>query len=190
MVHQIAGRLGTVGGAPGWRASGHAEPVRVLVSSPLGPLGLEFVGRLVMGIAIDPKGAERDRYPGLGQVDTTDFVDEVLGRLSEYFAGVRRKLDVPFDLERAGVDPLSRRIFQETARIPYGLTRSYRNVATSSGRAGAYRLIRSRLMANPLPIVVPCHRVVPRRSGPGSWVGGGERKGHLLELERKHAELS
>lgn len=171
-------------GAPAWPAVRTVEPQRVLIPSPLGSLGLEFVGRLVTRLVIEPADVERTLFPRLGAVETTEFMDETLGRLSEYFAGVRRNLDLPYDLERIGLDAVSRRIFEETARIPYGLTRTYRNVATSSGRTGAYRLIRSKLMANPLPILVPCHRVVPRRSGPGSYIGGPKRKAQLLALER------
>ncbi len=188
VVHELASRAGSRAGAPAWPAPRAAEPLRVLVASPLGSLGLEFIGRLITRVVIAPKGAEKALFTSLGSVETTDFVDEALGRLSEYFAGARRNLDLPYDLDRTGIDALSRRIFEETARIPYGNTRTYRNVATSSGQAGAYRLIRSRLMANPLPILVPCHRVVPRRSGPGSYIGGEKRKAQLLALERKHAE--
>lgn len=188
VVHEIASRAAAPAGAPAWGASHGAEPLRVKVASPLGSLGLEFVGRSITRLVIEPEGDEDALFISLGSVRTTDFVDEALGRLSEYFAGARRNLDLPYDLERTGIDALSCRIFQETARIPYGRTRTYRNVATSSGRAGAYRLIRSRLMTNPLPILVPCHRVVPRRSGPGSYIAGEKRKAQLLALERKHAE--
>ncbi len=171
-------------GAPAWPVPSGVEPLRVLIPSPLGALGLEFSGRLVARLVIEPHGPEREVFPPLAAAETTDFVDEALGRLSEYFAGARRDLDLPYDLERIGVDALSRRIFAETARIPYGHTRTYRNVATSSGQADRYRLVRSRLMANPLPLLVPCHRVVPRRSGPGTYVGGAKSKGWLLALER------
>ncbi len=188
MVHEFASHAGTRASAPAWPAPRAAEPLRVLVASPLGPLGLEFIGRLITRLVVAPEGADKALFISLGSVETTDFVDEALGRLSEYFAGARRKLDLPYDLDRTGIDALSRRVLEETARIPYGQTRTYRNVATSSGQAGAYRLIRSRLMVNPLPILVPCHRVVPRRSGAGSWIGGGKRKTQLLALERQHAE--
>lgn len=170
-------------GAAAWPAVRAVEPQRVLIPSPLGSLGLEFMGRFVTRLVIDPTDAEKALFPSLDAVKTTEFTDEALGRLSEYFAGARRNLDVPYDLDRLGLDALSRRILEETARIPYGLTRTYRNVATSSGRTGAYRLIRSKLMSNPLPILVPCHRVVPRRSGPGSYIAGRERKAQLLALE-------
>ncbi len=187
VVYEVASRVGALAGAPAWRAPRGAEPIRILVASPLGSLGLEFFGRQITRLVVAPTGDEKARFSSLGSVKTTDFVDEALGRLSEYFAGARRSLDLPYDLERTGVDALSRRIFEETARISYGQTRTYRNVATSSGKAGAYRLIRSRLMANPLPILVPCHRVVPRRDGPGSWIAGEKRKAQLLALEQKHA---
>lgn len=187
MAQGIATRAEAPIGAPAWPAARTVEPLRVLIPSPLGPLGLEFMGRLVTRLVIEPVGAEEELFPSLGSTRTTEFVDEALGRLSEYFAGARRNLDLPYDLERTGIDALSRRIFAETARIPYGLTRTYRNVATSSGRTGAYRLIRSRLIANPLPILVPCHRVIPRRSGPGSYIGGTRRKAQLLALEKSNA---
>ena len=187
MAQEIATRAEAPIGAPAWPVARTVEPLRVLIPSPLGPLGLEFMGRLVTRLVIEPVGAEEALFPSLGSTKTTEFVDEALGRLSEYFAGARRNLDLPYDLRRTGIDALSRRIFAETARIPYGLTRTYRNVATSSGRTGAYRLIRSRLIANPLPILVPCHRVVPRRSGPGSYIGGTKRKAQLLALEKSNA---
>lgn len=187
MAQEIASPAQAPAGAPAWPAARTVEPHRVLIPSPLGSLGLEFVGRSVTRLVIDPVDTEIVLFPTLGVVETTEFMDEALGRLSEYFAGARRNLDLPYDLDRIGLDALSRRIFEETARIPYGLTRTYRNVATSSGRTGAYRLIRSKLMANPLPILVPCHRVVPRRSGPGSYIGGAKRKAQLLALERGNA---
>jgi len=185
--HNFLSRARGPVGAGAWPPVRAVEPLRVLIPSPLGSLGLEFVGRHITRLVIAPSEAEKALFTALGSVETTEFVDEALGRISEYFAGARRNLNLPYDLERTEVDPLSRRIFAETARIPYGNTRTYRNVATSSGVAGAYRLIRSRLMTNPLPILVPCHRVVPRRAGPGSYIGGSERKAHLLALEKRYA---
>jgi methylated-DNA-[protein]-cysteine S-methyltransferase len=101
--------------------------------------------------------------------------------LDEYFAGRRRSFDVPLDWRLA--KGFRREVLRATARIPYGRTASYREVAARAGSPAAFRATGSALATNPLPIVVPCHRVLPADGGLGGYRGGAEAKARLLRLE-------
>jgi methylated-DNA-[protein]-cysteine S-methyltransferase len=165
-----------------------AQPVRVLMPSPIGPLGVELLGTAVTRVAIDPAEPERSSFMPFHQLDGSDFLDEVFGRLAEYFAGARRRLDLEFDLCASGVDTFARRVLKEAAKIPYGRTRTCRSVAEALGRPECGAEMVAILLGNPLPIVIPCHRVLAEDGGAGEYVGGTRRKRWLLELEAQGAE--
>jgi methylated-DNA-[protein]-cysteine S-methyltransferase len=162
-------------------------PVRVLMPSPIGLLGVELTGSAVTRLRIEPEEPERSTFLPFHELDGSDFLDEVFGRLSEYFAGARRKLDLEFDLAPCGLNGQARRVLREAAKIPYGRTRTYQAVADAIGALEGDRHVLSVLLENPLPILIPCHRVVDR-SEAGAYVGGAERKRWLLELERQDEE--
>jgi methylated-DNA-[protein]-cysteine S-methyltransferase len=167
---------------------GEASPIptlRVLVPSPIGPLGLELAGLSVVRLQVAPKPAVLEEFKPLGRSAAPDEVDEVIGRLAEYFAGVRRSLDLDADLALERVDAFDRRVLREVTRIPYGKTRTYRELAVLVGRSDGADAVRSLLLENPAPIVIPCHRVVLGGGKPGAWVGGSERKRWLLAMERE-----
>jgi methylated-DNA-[protein]-cysteine S-methyltransferase len=174
----------------GLRPSSRAEttppsPVRVLVPSPIGILGLEFRGRRVSRMVIGPDRKLKKTFLSLAEVSGMDYLDEAVGRLSEYFAGARRNPLIEVDLSDAGLDELSLRVLQEVAKIPYGETRTYRKLAAGAGRSSAYRAVRAILMENPVPILIPCHRVLPQKAGVGTWVGGQRKKEWLIKLEQR-----
>ncbi len=169
-----------------------AEPVRILIPSALGPLGIELTGQVVSRVVIVPKGRARKAFTPLATLkrsEHSEFLDEVLGRFSEYLAGARRKLELQYDLRRSGVKGLARRILKETAKIPYGKTKSYQQIAAAAGNPDAYRQVLSVLLVNPLPLVVPCHRVVTTKSGPGSYIAGPKKKMWLLKMEARGLAL-
>ena len=164
------------------------EPVRILLPSSLGALGIELLGERINRVVIVPKGRERRRFKpfaSLKRSERTDFIDEVLGRFSEYLAGARRKLELDYNLRAMDLDGFQRRVLRQTARIPYGRTRTYQQIAEAAGRPDGYRQVLSKLMVNPLPLVVPCHRVVTHKSGIGSFIGGPKKKAWLLKMERR-----
>jgi methylated-DNA-[protein]-cysteine S-methyltransferase len=102
--------------------------------------------------------------------------------LDEFFAGHRREFAIPLDL--ALVRPgFTRRVLEQTARIPFGETVSYREIAARAGNDRAYRAAGSALGSNPLPIVVPCHRVLHSGGGLGGYTGGLAIKRRLLAIE-------
>jgi methylated-DNA-[protein]-cysteine S-methyltransferase len=102
-------------------------------------------------------------------------------QLDEYFDGHRRTFDVPMDWRLTG--GFRREVLRATALIPYGKTASYREVATQAGRPAAVRAAGTALATNPLPIVVPCHRVLRTGGALGDYRGGAEAKARLLRLE-------
>ena len=161
------------------------EPVRVLVPSQIGTLGVEFYGLAIGRILIAPPAPTARLFHPLSAFEDSDFLDEVFGRLSEYFAGARRSLELDIDLAPSGVDSFSRRVLKEAARTPYGKTRTYKEIADASGRPEAYRQALSILLDNPIPLLIPCHRIIPTKDGIGGWVGGASRKRWLLRMERE-----
>jgi len=158
-------------------------PVRILMPSPLGALGVELRLAAVTRVVIDPADAERSTFTPLHELRGSELLDEVCGRLSEYFAGARRKLDVDFNLGPCGCTGFARRVLKEAAKIPYGRTRTFESIADLAGRPEAHLQVLSVLLANPIPIVIACHRVVGNDGALGGYVAGLERKRWLLALE-------
>jgi methylated-DNA-[protein]-cysteine S-methyltransferase len=108
-------------------------------------------------------------------------LDGVRRELDEYFAGRRREFDVAVDW--ALVADFGRRVLRATAAIPFGELRTYGAVAAQAGNAKACRAAGRALGANPIPIIVPCHRVVGANGKLTGYTGGLDRKIALLELE-------
>jgi len=108
-------------------------------------------------------------------------LDPVRRELHEYFTGKRRSFGVPIDWQLTS--GFRQKVLRRTARIPFGETRTYGEVATSAGSPRAFRAAGSALGANPIPIVVPCHRVLRSGGDLGGYGGGLDLKRRLLELE-------
>jgi methylated-DNA-[protein]-cysteine S-methyltransferase len=113
---------------------------------------------------------------------STPAITTTRRELDEYFDGRRRTFDVPLDwtLTRA----FRREVLHATTLIPYGDTSSYRKVASAAGRPKAARAAGSALANNPLPILVPCHRVLRTDGTIGQYTGGIAAKTQLLTLEK------
>ena len=109
-------------------------------------------------------------------------LDDVRRELDEYFEGRRNRFDLAIDYSLVRGD-FGRRVLQATARIPFGEVATYKDVATRAGSAGAVRAAGNALGANPIPIVVPCHRVLRTGGGLGGYTGGLHRKELLLRTE-------
>lgn len=100
--------------------------------------------------------------------------------IARYVDGERVSLDVPLDVRGSA---FQRRVWDALRRIPRGETRSYAEVARAVGSPRAARAVARACAANPTPVLVPCHRVVPRRGGPGGYALGARRKRALLRTE-------
>ncbi len=157
----------------------------MIIDSPVGRLSIAEAGGAVVRIAwSDHEAGEPQAQPG-----ETPLLARAAQQLSEYFAGTRRDFDLPLD--PAGT-PFQRRVWTEMARIPFGATESYGALAREVGSVA--RAVGGACGANPIPIVIPCHRVVAEGGGLGGFSGGTgpATKRVLLELEgvaRREPEL-
>ena len=148
------------------------------LDSPLGELLIEAderlgVTRLTLdaGELPDPEGARRD----------DQALEEVCEQLLAYLAGRRRSFSLPL---APGGSEFQRQVWSALQRIPYGETCTYGELARRLGREGAARAIGAANGANPLPLLIPCHRVVAA-GGLGGYSGGLELKRRLLALEHQ-----
>jgi methylated-DNA-[protein]-cysteine S-methyltransferase len=108
-------------------------------------------------------------------------LDEPRRELDEYFAGLRQRFEIGLDWRLT--QGFGRRVLKATARIPYGGVSNYKRVATAAGSPRGHRAAGNALGSNPLPIIVPCHRVLHSDGGLGGYTGGLERKRVLLGVE-------
>jgi O-6-methylguanine DNA methyltransferase len=109
-------------------------------------------------------------------------IDGIADQLGEYFEGKRNHFGVPLDF--SGLSPFSRAVLEATFEVPFGQTRTYGDIARSIGKPGATRAVGNALNRNPIPLVVPCHRIVPSGGqGIGKYAGGVDTKVRLLTLE-------
>jgi methylated-DNA-[protein]-cysteine S-methyltransferase len=170
--------------------SGFADVAYAVDDTPVGPVLL----------AATPAGLARVAYLNSELQPEDDVLSELAQRLSprvlelparldpvrreldEFFAGRRRSFDVALDwsLTKPG---FTRAVLKATARIPFGETVSYKGVAGRAGNERAFRAAGSALGSNPLPIVVPCHRVLHSGGGLGGYTGGLQIKRRLLAIE-------
>ncbi|HEX8453344.1 MAG TPA: methylated-DNA--[protein]-cysteine S-methyltransferase [Longimicrobium sp.] len=143
---------------------------RLLLASPVGPLLVEHDGAAVHAVHFWEQG----KHPPAGtRVEPTR--DDALGweiakQLREYFAGARRDFDLPLAAE--GTD-FQQRVWQALRAIPFGRTCSYRDVAVAIGVPRGSQAVGQANRHNPIPIVVPCHRVLDAKGGIGGFMGAG-----------------
>ncbi len=155
--------------------------------TPLGTLRIGATPRGVVRVILPIEDADAgvrelaDRLSPRILKTATPAIANARREFDEYFDGRRRTFDVPLDwsLTRA----FRREVLRATAAIPYGETSSYRGVAVAAGSPNAVRAAGSALATNPIPILVPCHRVLRTDGALGQYRGGPEAKARLLALE-------
>jgi len=164
---------------------------RTLLDTPIGTLVLEADDEALVHIELPGAGAERRRAatraaPPMADGASNDTgpgrgpLADAVAQLGEYFAGRRRRFELP--LELSGTE-FQRQVWGSLADIPYGSTISYAELAAMVGRPTAFRAVGQANGANPLPIVLPCHRVVASGGRIGGYGGGLDMKRRLLALE-------
>lgn len=159
-----------------------------VVDSPLGPLwiavGPKGVLAIHYGAGADPHELARIvRAYGPGVLPDARRADGVARELDEYFAGKRRTFDVAVDL--SPLTAFQQRVLRATARVAFGEVSTYGRVAAEAGSERGSRATGQALGANPIPIVVPCHRILAGDGSLGGYAGGLEAKRRLLQLERR-----
>jgi O-6-methylguanine DNA methyltransferase len=136
-----------------------------------------------------PRGLARLRFPSAtkrpkrAKSQQLSLARRLAAQLNDYFDGKRARFDLPLDLQ--GSTAFQRSVWREMQKIPPGTTRSYSEVAARIGQPAAARAVGRACGANPLPILIPCHRVVASHGALGGFSGGLRWKKKLLALEKK-----
>ncbi len=166
-------------------AEGLLDVAYDVVESPIGALLVAVTPAGVCRISFDPD-PERQleslaRAFGARVLRAVRPVERARRELDEYFAGRRATFDLPVDL--GPLPAFQRLVLAELARVPYGATETYGGLAARVGRPRAARAVGGALNRNPVPIVLPCHRVVGSTGRLVGYAGGRELKARLLALE-------
>jgi methylated-DNA-[protein]-cysteine S-methyltransferase len=156
------------------------------MDSPFGPLLLATTPRGLVKLSLpayDPEEALEDLAARISPrvLEAPARLDEVRRQLDLYFEGELTEFDLPLDWQLS--KDFRRRALRAIYRIPYGRTRSYTDIARSAGNERAVRAAGTACGANPIPIVVPCHRVLRSGGALGGYGGGLPMKEALLEME-------
>ena len=157
------------------------------LDSPLGPLWVAITPKGVATIhyGAEPSEAELRRLVrvyGPAVVPDHRRSSALARELEQYFAGRRKSFDLDIDL--SGLTAFQRKVLAQTARIPFGDLLTYRTIAKRIGNEKASRAVGGAVGSNPIPIVVPCHRVVATDGSLGGYSGGLAAKRALLAIER------
>ena len=168
----------------------NTDIVYAQIESPVGPVWVATTGVGICAVGLgagQPEAffAHLARHIGSEppREDPT-VLAPALTQLREYFSRIRREFGLPLDVRGTA---FQRTVWAEVARIPYGVTATYGEIAQRVGRPGAARAVGAAMTANPLPILVPCHRVIGAGGSLTGYGGGLEMKAALLRLEGAQA---
>ncbi|GII95840.1 methylated-DNA--[protein]-cysteine S-methyltransferase [Sinosporangium siamense] len=170
--------------APNYVGKSRPEIAFGTTDSPVGTLVLAVTGRGVVSCSYEDEHTVFERITrGVGTFIGPDprRLDPVRRELDAYFAGRLRTFPSPVDLQLA--TPFARTVLQMMTAVQYGTATTYGEIATRIGRPQALRAVGNALVANPVCLIVPCHRVVEGPGALGGYAGGTAAKDHLLRLE-------
>jgi methylated-DNA-[protein]-cysteine S-methyltransferase len=151
-----------------------------VIASPIGELLIAATERGLARIYFDPAGQEDELARLFGVRVLRSPIDDVRRELDEYFEGKRQEFDLPLDLRAAAFHI---EVLRELARVPYGSTTTYGTLAARVGHPTAARAVGTVMNRNPIPIVLPCHRVLGANGSLTGYAGGLDVKLQLLQLE-------
>ena len=168
-------------------ADGLLDVAYATVDSPLGPLVVASTPRGLARVAYTLSESRDDVLEDMARrlsprmLEAPGRLDDARRELDEYFEGERTDFDLPIDWVLT--KGFTTRVLRATAKVGFGHTTTYAEVATRAGSPRAMRAAGNSLGSNPMPIVVPCHRVLRTGGALGGYTGGLERKEFLLRLE-------
>lgn len=151
-----------------------------VIPSPVGDLLVASTERGLCRISYTIEGGDEALARSFGVRVLRSPLEEVRRELDEYFEGRRREFDLKLDLR---VAPFHEAVLRELARVPYGQVDTYGHLAAKVGRPKAARAVGTVMNRNPIPIILPCHRIVGANGSLTGYAGGLDIKRALLELE-------
>jgi methylated-DNA-[protein]-cysteine S-methyltransferase len=164
-------------------AAGLIDAAFDLADTPIGTLLVATTDRGLCQISFDPDRGLEELSEALGRrvLRVPRKIDPARRELDEYFEGSRTEFDLPLDVSR--VPDFQRVVLQELALVPYGEVTTYGALAARVGKPRAARAVGGAMNRNPIPIILPCHRVIGSSGSLTGYGGGLDRKRALLELE-------
>lgn len=152
--------------------------ISLFYPSPVGVMEIKGDNSYIYEITFLKEGVSPGRSG-----ESSPLLEQCKSQLDEYFAGARKFFDLPLLLEGT---TFQKRVWEELAKIPYGKTLSYSDIANIMGNPGAVRAVGGANHSNPVSIIIPCHRVIGKDGSLTGYGGGLWRKQWLLEHEIKH----
>jgi methylated-DNA-[protein]-cysteine S-methyltransferase len=159
---------------------------RTTFDSPVGVLSLVATDHALVALVWRVEGHSRAGFENAVEKPRHPLLRETARQLREYFAGARRKFELP--LEFRGTE-FQRRVWAALLEIPYGQTRTYGQIAEAIGNSSAVRAVGAANGRNPISIIAPCHRVIGMNGDLTGFGGGLDAKAHLLSLEAPQRQL-
>ncbi len=174
-----------------YRRGGQGERIRyTVVPSALGPILVAATARGLCRVGLGRTGPQlvaglQLEFPKASVKEDTRALHAWVKALVDYLDGERPLPEIPVDVRATA---FQRRVWEALRKIPYGETRSYAEIARRIGRPRAVRAVANACARNPVPLFVPCHRVVRKNGDLGGYGGGVKRKERLLAIEKKHGQ--
>lgn len=166
---------------PGTRRAGYGQ-----IESPIGPIMIAASEEGVCEVGFGEHESEADflqhlRSRGFKPVPDEAAIEVAARELREYFRGERGAFELKYDF--TGVSPFTKSVLEATQKVPFGHLTSYRGIAEEIGQPMSCRAVGNALGRNPIPVMIPCHRIVRSDHSIGGYTGGLKIKHHLLALE-------
>ena len=155
--------------------------VYMYMDSPVGALKLVAHDHALVAVMWDNEDHKRVRLAELVENQQHPMLHQVKQQLQEYFAGQRQQFDLPIDFQGTA---FQQQVWQALLQIPYGETRSYKQIAFQLGNEKAVRAVGTANGKNPISIIAPCHRVIGSGGALVGFAGGLDKKQILLSLEQ------
>lgn len=145
--------------------------------SPIGPLHLYEESNFLTKISFKKLNDEHDKI----QLNNSDFLKNVCIQLNQYFKGSRKEFQIPLKINGTN---FQKTVWKQLVKVEYGKTSTYKEIAQNSGSPKAYRAVGSANNKNPIPIIIPCHRIIGSSGKLVGYAGGLSLKQKLLKIEK------
>ena len=157
------------------------------MNTPIGQLSLVKNDKTLIRILLPNEKLNKTivhgLYPNEEIIEVDNVFNEIVKQLTEYFTGNRRLFDIKYKLD---ISSFYQRALNQVIKVPYGKTASYGEIAKKINNPNAAQAVGTANAKNPLPIIIPCHRILASNGELGGYAGGLDMKKQLLELEKNN----